>query len=293
MVKSKRKFSTVSLSSTFQDERIISIAKQCLEVLKGQGVKVLIDPNLSKLKSKKISLSNEKEIIKESELLIAIGGDGTMLNCSRKYGSKGIPVLGINLGNLGFLTDINPKELSSSLIEVAQGNYKEDERFFLEVMIQRSGKRLLALNEVVIHSGEIAQLIEFDLSINNSFVYRQKADGLILSSPTGSTAYSLSGGGPIIHPEVQAISVIPMYPHSLASSPFVINADSCIKVEIKDKSKKSQLCLDGSVTINIKNNEEIIVSKSNEVLNLIHPLGHDFFNACRNKLGWGLGISGR
>ena len=199
----------------------------------------------------------------------------------------------VQKGNLGFLADINPKELSSSLIEVAQGNYEEDERFFLEVMIQRSGKKLLALNEVVIHSGEIAQLIEFDLSIDNSFVYRQKADGLILSSPTGSTAYSLSGGGPIIHPEVQAISVIPMYPHSLASSPFVINADSRIKVEIKDKSKKSQLCLDGSVTLNIKNNEEIIVSKSNEVLNLIHPLGHDFFNACRNKLGWGLGISGR
>ena len=191
MVKSKKKFSTIALSSSFQDKRIISIAKQCLEVLESIGVNILIDSSLSKLKGKSLSMSSERQILKEADLLVAIGGDGTMLNCSRKFGSKGVPVLGINLGNLGFLTDIRPEILTSSLLSVVKGNYIEDKRFFLEAKIKNKSKKLLALNEIVIHSGSIAQLIEYELFIDNSFVYSQKADGLIISSPTGSTAYSL------------------------------------------------------------------------------------------------------
>ena len=146
-------------------------------------------------------------------MLIAIGGDGTMLNCSRKVWLKGVSILGINLGKVGFLSDIAPNEMTSRLLEVIKGDYVEDKRFFLEASLEGK-KGIYALNEIVIHSGAIAQLIEFDLYIDDSFVYRQKADGLIINSPTGSTAYSLSGGGPIVHPGLDAITLLPMFPHS-------------------------------------------------------------------------------
>ena len=286
MVKSKKKFSTIALSSSFQDERIISIAKQCLEVLENIGVNILIDSSLSKLKGKSLSMSSEGQILKEADLLVAIGGDGTMLNCSRKFGSKGVPVLGINLGNLGFLTDIRPEILTSSLLSVVKGNYIEDKRFFLEAKIKNKSKKLLALNEIVIHSGSIAQLIEYELFIDNSFVYSQKADGLIISSPTGSTAYSLSGGGSIIHPKVNAFILLPMFPQSLSSSSLIINSESIIRVKILSTSKKTHVSLDSQENFLLTGKKEIFIKMAKSSLLLIHPKDHDFFSSCRNKLGW-------
>ena len=206
----KKTFNTVALCSNSNKDHIFTIASQCIEVLVSQKIKVLLDSSLSNLDNFPIKPSKEAEIIKKADLLIAIGGDGTMLNYSRIYGYKGIPILGINLGKLGFLTDINPQDLTSGLLKVLKGDFNKDERSFLEASIKGRKKKYLALNEVVIHSGSIAQLIEFDLFIDNSFAYRQKADGLIISSPTGSTAYSLSGGGPIVHPELEAFILTPI-----------------------------------------------------------------------------------
>ena len=225
----KPKFSNIALSATSQNERVLSIARQCNEVLMNKGIKVLIDKNLSKLKSKNLSISSAKDVISKADLLIAIGGDGTILNCSRKYGSKGIPMLGINLGNLGFLADIDPNDVTTSLLKIIDGDFTEDHRFFLEGIIEGKKGKFIALNEVVIHSGKIAQLIEFNLFINDNFVYRQKADGLIISSPTGSTAYSLSGGGPIVHPEVNTIVLVSMLPHNLSTCPLLIEANYSYK----------------------------------------------------------------
>ena len=217
----KPRFSIVALSATSQNDRVLSIANQCIEVLSNTGIKVLIDKNLSKLKSKDLLVSSSENIISKANLLIAIGGDGTILNCSRKFGSKGLPILGINLGNLGFLADIDPKDITSSLLSVIEGKFEKDERFFLEGSIEGNKSRYLALNEIVVHSGKIAQLIEFSVFIDESFVYRQKADGLIISSPTGSTAYSLSGGGPIVHPDVNTILLVSMLPHNLSTRPLL------------------------------------------------------------------------
>ena len=231
-------------------------------------------------------MSSERQIMKEADLLVAIGGDGTMLNCSRKFGSKGVPVLGINLGNLGFLTDIRPEILTSSLLSVVKGNYIEDKRFFLEAEIKNKSKKLLALNEIVIHSGSIAQLIEYELFIDNSFVYSQKADGLIISSPTGSTAYSLSGGGSIIHPKVNAFILLPMFPQSLSSSSLIINSESLIRVKILSTSKKTHVSLDSQENFLLTGKKEIFIKMAKSNLLLIHPRDHDFFSSCRNKLGW-------
>ena len=280
----KNKFNVITLYSTKQDRRIASIAKQCHEVLSSKGVKVFLDKNLSKISSSNFRVASEQRILNHSDLMVSIGGDGTMLNCSRKYGLKGIPVLGINLGNLGFLNDIPPEELTSSLTKILEGEYSEDNRFFLEASLK--GTKTVALNEVVIHSGEIAQLIEYDLFINDSFVYRQKADGLIISTPTGSTAYSLSGGGPIVHPKVKSIMITPMLPLSLSSSSLLVESESKIRVNLVKGSKKALISFDSQGRFLLKQDEDIHLSKSSSYLKLLHPKGQDFFDACRNKLGW-------
>ena len=282
--KSSNKFNNVALCTTSGKSKVISIAKQCKEVLLSQNVNVLIDKNLFKLETKGFKVSKENEIKKKSDLLIAIGGDGTMLNCSRIYGSKGIPILGINLGNLGFLTDINPNDLTANLIKVINGEFKKDSRAFLSASVKGKRQSYLALNEVVIHSGSIAQLIEFDLYVNRSFVYRQKADGLIISSSTGSTAYSLSGGGPIVHPEAGVFVLLPMLAQSLNTSPLLIKDDSVVKIILE--RQKAIVSFDSHDNVKLSGNNEIVIVKAKSNLDLIHPLDHDFFAACRNKLGW-------
>lgn len=289
----KNKFSKIALSSTSQDERVISIARQIFEILSNVEVETLYDDNLSVLEELTgLKSLSTKAIVEKADLLIAIGGDGTMLNCSKKYGSKGIPVLGINLGKLGFLTDIAPDEITTRLIEVIKGNFVEDKRFFLEASMQSQNESLIALNEIVIHSGAIAQLIEFNLFINDHFVYRQKADGLIINSPTGSTAYSLSGGGPIVHPGVDAITLLLMFPQSLSTSSLLVRADSSIRIELTNPQLSAQVSFDSHDSLTVKGIQEINISKSTSVLNLIHPLDHDFFGGCRNKLGWSSGPIG-
>ena len=288
----KYKFSHIALSTSSQDIRVLPIATQVHEILNNAGIKVSFDANLSNLEiTTKTRHKSQNYITKNAELLIAIGGDGTMLNCSRRYGSKGVPILGINLGKVGFLTDIAPNEMTSRLLEVIKGDYIQDKRFFLEASIEGQKEKYLALNEVVIHSGAIAQLIEFDLFIDNKFVYRQKADGLIVNSPTGSTAYSLSGGGPIVHPRVDAITLLPMFPQSLSTSPLLVEASSSIKINLIDKKLKSQLSFDSHDSLSFRGLKEIVISRADEVLNLVHPKDHDFFEGCRNKLGWSSGLN--
>ena len=259
-------------------------------LLENLGVEVYVTESLSGLKVKKKYIRKDSYIIKNTDILISIGGDGSLLSSARKYGNYGIPVLGINLGNLGFLTDIKPEELTNSLIDVFNGEYENEERFFIESIIQDSKQRNIALNELVIHSGSVAQLIEYELSIDKKFVFRQKADGLIISSPTGSTAYSLSGGGPIIHPDVKAMSIVPMFPHSLSSSPLVINQNCNIKIEIIEGTDPL-LSLDSHNSIPLKRGDIIEVKKADKLLNLIHPIDHDYYSACRDKLGWSMNIS--
>ena len=288
----KYKFSHIALSTSSKDKRVLPIATQVHEILSNAGIKVSFDANLSDLEiTTKTRHKSQNYITKNAELLIAIGGDGTMLNCSRRYGSKGVPILGINLGKVGFLTDIAPNEMTSRLLEVIKGDYIQDKRFFLEASIEGKKEKYLALNEVVIHSGAIAQLIEFDLFIDDKFVYRQKADGLIVNSPTGSTAYSLSGGGPIVHPRVSAITLLPMFPQSLSTSPLLVEASSIIKINLIDKKLQSQLSFDSHDSLSFKGFKEIVISRADEVLNLVHPKDHDFFEGCRNKLGWSSGLN--
>ena len=288
----KKGFKSVAIYSSLKDKRVLKIALQISEILENIGVRVIFSDSFSSFKSSASHKQySDKYIFNNADLLIAIGGDGTLLSSSRSYGYKGIPILGVNLGNLGFLTDLAPEDLTSSLVKVIQGEYVKDERFFLESNVSKKQTTIIALNEFVIHSDLVAQLIEYELYIDNAFVFRQKADGIIVSTPTGSTGYSLSGRGPIVHPDVKAITILPMFPHSLNTSPLVINEEKEISIRMVSKKNKAKLSADSHNSISLSKGDVINIKKSKNKLILIHPLGHDFFSSCRNKLGWSLGLN--
>jgi NAD+ kinase len=288
MVK-KYKFNNVAIYSSLEDKKVVSIAKQVIEVLTNFGINCLLPQSSKITKNLPNKVLSDNSIIKKSDLVIAIGGDGTLLSSARKFGIYDIPILGINLGNLGFLTDIAPSNITADLNRIMKGNYVEDKRIFLEARIGSKGKKYKALNEVVLHSGSIAQLIEYDLYFDNEFVYRQKADGLIVSTSTGSTAYSLSGNGPIISPDVKAIILLPMFPHSLNSRTLITGQEKEIKISVGTKSK-AFLSMDSHLNFKVTSKDNVYIRKADKELTLIHPTDHSFFSSCRTKLGWSLGV---
>ncbi len=286
------KFKNVAIYSSLKDRTVVDIADQVEEVLSNLGVSFTY-PLSSKISGRaRKKVYSDSSIAKRSDLIIAIGGDGTLLSAARNFGSHNIPVLGINLGNLGFLTDIPPADLTFALNKIMQGNFVEDKRAFLVAKIQGKKDKYKALNEIVLHSGSIAQLIEYELFIDDEFVYRQRADGLIISTPTGSTAYTLSGNGPIISPEVKAITLLPMFPHSLNARTFITSQDKRIKLKVSGKSK-AYLSMDSHDNIKVTSSEEVHIEKGKTELTLIHPTDHSFFSSCRTKLGWSLGNPSR
>jgi NAD+ kinase len=290
-MKLKLKFKKIAICASQKNNQIDEIAKQCCEVLKSLDVIVYVNDNLSSVvNSTKSKVVNDKTL-KQADLMVVIGGDGSILGFARRFGSLGIPLLGINLGNLGFLADIAPENLTSILTDIAYGKFKKDKRFFLEASINSEKRPYIALNEIVIHSGKVAQLIEYEVFIDEVFVYRQRADGLIINSPTGSTAYSLSGGGPIIHPDVKAITLLPMFPHSLSTSPLLVKDTSNIEIVMIGSKNKATLSMDSHNSLSLKKGDSILIQKTSYDLTLIHPRDHNFFSACRNKLGWSSAIT--
>ena len=292
MVK-KINFKNIGIFATKKNKRVLEMAKQCCEVLVNQGINVSLSDTLSSLAGNKgCKLLSDKNLTKKIDLLIAIGGDGTMLSGSRRYGSQGLPILGINLGTLGFLSDIQPEDISSGLTKVLRGSYSQDRRFFLKAFSNKPKEYNIALNEIVVHSGAVAQLIEYEIYVNKKFVYRQRSDGLIINTPTGSTAYSLSGGGPIVHPNVKAITILPMLPLGLNSSPLLVDEKSNIEIRMIGKKNKAKISFDSHDTTKaLAYKESLFISRAEENVTLIHPKGHDFYSACRNKLGWGSSIN--
>lgn len=286
-----KSFKKVAIYSSLKDRKVSFISSQVEEVLENLGINVFLS------KSSVYSISNKRKIYsdtyikKNADLVICIGGDGTLLGSARKFGAKGLPILGINLGTVGFLTDLAPEELTLTLKEIISGKYSEDLRFFLKASLAGQKNQCIALNEAVIHSGQVAQMIDYELYIDNNFVYRQKADGIIISTPTGSTAYSLSGNASIMHPKVKAITLLPMFPHSLSARPLLVDSSSVIKIKVLS-SKGATLSMDSHNFLKLKKDEEINLYRSESDLKLIHPINHDFFSACRNKLGWSLEIKG-
>ena len=220
------------------------------------------------------------------DLMIVIGGDGSLLHAAHSAVEQDIPVIGINRGSLGFLTDIAPNDISAQLGDVLAGNFREESRFLLSASLE-NGPSQVALNDVVLVPGNIAQMIEFEITIDGEAVSQQRADGLIIATPTGSTAYALSGGGPIIHPALDALVLVPMFPHTLSSRPIVVAASSTIAVTIASHMKTNpSISCDGSQSIPVPAGTCFTIAKLPRALKLIHPIAYNYYETLRSKLKW-------
>lgn len=228
---------------------------------------------------------------KNCDLAIVVGGDGNMLGAARVLARFGVAVLGVNRGNLGFLTDLSPESFQGPLAEVLSGNYVLETRNLLEIEVLRNQvikSSNSAVNEAVLHADKVAHMIEFEAYINGEFVYSQRSDGLIVSTPTGSTAYSLSGGGPILTPELDAMCLVPMFPHTLSSRPLVVSGTSEILLKVAPSNDAHlQISCDSHVILAVMPGDDIVIRKHPKPLKLVHPPGYSYYHVLRNKLGWG------
>jgi NAD+ kinase len=224
------------------------------------------------------------------DLVIVVGGDGSLLGAARALCRSGTLILGVNRGRLGFLTDISPDELETRVSEVLAGEFEVEQRFLLDTVLYRNGVAVGngdALNEVVLHPGKAVRMIEFELFIDGQFVYSQRSDGLIVATPTGSTAYALSGGGPIMHPKLDVVTLVPMFPHTLSSRPIVIDAASEIRIHIGETNQSyPHISCDGQTRAVAKPNDVLVITRKPERIQLVHPIGHNFYEVLRSKLGW-------
>ncbi|QCI23740.1 NAD(+) kinase [Buchnera aphidicola (Macrosiphoniella sanborni)] len=254
------------------------------------GYEVFVESSIAQ----ELKLDNPKtatliEIGQSCDLAIVIGGDGNLLCAARILSLYDIKIIGINRGNLGFLTDLNPATSLKKLSEVLSGKYCLENRFLLDVQIcekKMISKSSIAINEVVVHTKNLAHMIEFEVYIDNKFSFSQRADGLIISTPTGSTGYSLSAGGPIISTSLDAILLVPMFPHTLSARPLVIHNDSVICLKFSNIERNLKISCDNQNILTIKKNERVFIRRSGYYLNLIHPKSYNYFKILNSKLNW-------
>lgn len=221
------------------------------------------------------------------DLAIVMGGDGTMLSVARSLIDADVPLVGVNRGRFGFLTDLRVEDMLVQIDRILAGDFIKEPRVMLAAKVERDGEILhanYALNDVVIKSG--LRLIELEVTIDDKFVHKQRADGLIISTPTGTTAYALSAGGPILHPNLHAISIVPICPHTLSNRPIAVHSDSKIEVTLV-QSDDAQLSFDGQFQVVLELGDKISVQRAEQTISLLHPSDYCYFDMLRNKLNWG------
>lgn len=290
MLTRHKAFTRVALLGRQNDEGIEKTLRTLKDYLNTLNVDVVLEPNTAKLiPEADLPIFPQELLCRTCDLIVVVGGDGSMLNAAHIAAQYEIPVLGINRGRLGFLTDIRPDELYK-ISEVLAGNFIKEERFLLTAKVLRDGsvvKESYALNDVVLLPGNVAHMIEFEIYIDDQIICTQRADGMIIATPTGSTAYALSGGGPILHPGLDAIVLVPMFPHTLSSRPIVVKGDCGITlVLVKDHGVAPRVSCDGQQRIPLAPGDKIHIKKKLEKLMLIHPCDYNYFETLRQKLGW-------
>lgn len=286
----KRAFQTIAIVGKPRHDIALETHLAVYNWLKDRHYDVLVEHKIAE----QLQIPQGKtlaEIGMFADLVIVIGGDGNMLGMARQLAKYQVPLIGINRGNLGFLTDIVPQTAFEQLYNcLEKGEYIIEERFLLEAHIERNGKTILsnnALNEVVIHPSQIARIIEFEVYIDGKFAFSQRSDGLIIATPTGSTAYSLSAGGPILTPNMNAIALVPMHPHTLSSRPLVVDGDSHISLRFAQYNQINlEVSCDGQFDLHFTPEDRVIVRKSPDKLRLLHLKDYNYFTVLGSKLGW-------
>jgi len=287
-------FNTIGIIGKHSDPRIAKTVSIVHQFLRKKNHRVVVDSKSAILLSDpKIESCELHSIGASCDLVIAIGGDGTFLAATRTIVDFNIPLVGINLGRLGFLVDISPEQIQSKLNSILQGNYLEEKRYLLQAKIIRENQVIhqeTAVNEVVIHRWITPSMIEIVTHINGVYLNSQRSDGLIISTPTGSTAYSLSAGGPILHPSLNALVLVPLSPHTLSNRPIVIDDSSEIEISFcQTKQINALVTCDHLEIPKVLISDKILIKKLPTPIKILHPEDHDFFNTLRKKLNWSSG----
>jgi NAD+ kinase len=283
-----RSFNRIGLFSKQQDPRISDTLKELQSFLSKHNFTVFATHTVASFID--IEGHDDAFIADNIDLAVVVGGDGTLLKVGRLLTPKDVPIIGINLGRLGFLVDISSANLSDQLEVMLDGNFTVESRTLLQGQVFR-GEELLgeanALNDVAIHVRNDVRMIEFNTHIDGNFVNTQRADGLIISTPTGSTAYSLSAGGPILHPGLAAVTIVPICPHTLTNRPIVVGSESVIEILMcESRDVDSRVSFDGQSNVEMLAGDRIVIRQHPHKLKLIHPESYDYYHILRSKLGW-------
>ncbi|HYW67787.1 MAG TPA: NAD(+)/NADH kinase [Candidatus Dormibacteraeota bacterium] len=283
-------FKTIGIISRPRRSNLAEVIPGLLRWLAQRGVTPLYDPETaSSLMNGALGTTRHK-IAEESDLLLVLGGDGTLLAAAREAAARAVPLLPINMGSLGFLTSFTVDELYPALENVLAGRATINERVLLLVERVNAGQvvsQQRVLNDAVVHKGTLARMIELELFIDEGFVCRYRADGLIVATPTGSTAYSMSAGGPIVHPAVESILITPICPHTLSDRPVVVRDTSKVELRLSETADSVFLTLDGQTGVPMQRGDRVRITRAAERLKLIQPPNKTYFEILRNKLKWG------
>lgn len=284
-----RRISSMGMVLKKQDARVRDVVREILPWLEARGVEVLLEQDSAEHVVVDAAVASPDTLAARVDALVVLGGDGTLLHAARLIGSSGVPIIGINLGSLGFLTEVKLDEMYTALEELIAGRYDIEERMLLDVEVIRDEEsiaRYRALNDAVINKGALARIIDLEVSANSQPVLLTRSDGLIISTPTGSTAYSLAAGGPILYPTLDAIIIESICPHSLTNRPLVIPDRLELRVCLR-RGQDVYLTVDGQVGMPLRPQDCLRIGRAETSLKLMLPFGNNFFKLLREKLGWG------
>ena len=284
-----QRFSKIGLIGKYGDPSVAETLLRLSDFLQQQGCQVWLESETADHQHETASLD---DIGAQCDLAITVGGDGTLLHSARTLVDHDIAMLGINLGRLGFLVDVSPDQMQEHVTQVLAGDYEEEHRIMLHTTIsndQHAPRDSHAFSDVVVHKWEMARMIETDTYIHGRLLNTMRSDGLIVSTPTGSTAYALSSGGPIIEPDMDAIVIVPICPHSMSYRPIVVDGNSEIQIQVRESHPEAhaQVTCDGQINIGLEAGDRIRIKRKQERVRLIHPPGHDYYQVLRAKLHWG------
>ncbi len=285
-------FKCIGLIGKYADPSVAETLISLNEYFLNNDCHVLLDESTATIfTDHQIEAATRTQLGQRCDLIIIVGGDGTLLSAARTLVGFGVPLLGINLGHLGFLVDLCATDVHQALDEIMAGEYSEENRFLIISEIERDGDYFgggNAFNDVVIHKTDVARMIEIETYIDNKFVHSMHADGLIISTPTGSTAYSLSGGGPILYPSLNVMELVPICPHTMSNRPVVISGDSEIDLVVSDRfSTHAQVTYDGQINFHLMPGDHVKIMRHPKHITILHPKNYDYFEILRAKLHWG------
>lgn len=284
---------TVALIGKYQSPEVAESLSALAEYLDGRGLSVLVEAETAinvrnHLTGIRHAPADFASIGASADLAIVLGGDGTMLAAARQLARYRVPLVGVNQGRLGFMTDIARQDMLASMNDLLDGNFVPEERMLLDAEVIRAGREVsdgLVLNDVVVDKGAIGRMLEFELFIDGEFIYNLRSDGLIVSTPTGSTAYALSANGPILQPALEGIALVPLCPHSLTNRPVTVSGKSEIEIRIT-QAEDPRVHYDGQVTVDLRRGDRVRIRRSGYSVCFLHPPGYSYFAMLRQKLRW-------